>query len=253
MKNIVIIITGANNGIGYAITQTLLESDYQVAALDIGVDNLNEIKASFPDQLLVFKCDVSDRQQVEKAVSSVIDQWDHVDVLVNNACLALFKAFEDRSIEETRQEFEVNYFGYLHTIYAVLPYMKAQSQGIIHNLSSGVGLTGFPGICGYASTKGAIESLTRTLALEFEMHGISVNLMHPPLTNTRSASPLGVPAEVMDDPMRVGKNLARQILSKKPVITPDFRTAAYLFFAYRFPVAVGRIFAKLAEKSEGKK
>lgn len=250
MRNLVVLITGANNGIGFAMTQALLKDDYSVAALDISVDNLNTLKTSFPERLLVFHCDVSDRKQVEKSVAAVIDYWDHVDVLVNNACVALFKAFEEKLLEETRREFEVNYFGYLHTIFAVFPHMKAQGNGIIHNLSSGVGLTGFPGIYGYASTKGAIESLTRTLALEFEKDGICVNLMHPPLTNTQSASPLGVPAEVMDDPQRVGKNLARQILSKKPVITPDFRTAAYLFCAYRFPTAVGRLFAKLAAKTE---
>jgi NAD(P)-dependent dehydrogenase (short-subunit alcohol dehydrogenase family) len=127
--------------------------------------------------------------------------------------------------------------------------LKRQGKGIIHNMSSGVGITGFPGIYGYASTKGAIESLTRTLALEFATYGVCINLMHPPLTNTKSASPLGVPVQAMDDPARVGRNLAKQVLSTKPVIAADFRTAVYLFCAYRYPKMLGELFAKLTENA----
>jgi NAD(P)-dependent dehydrogenase (short-subunit alcohol dehydrogenase family) len=101
----------------------------------------------------------------------------------------------DRTPDDTRREFEVNYFGYLNMIDAVLPVMRQQEHGVIHNLSSGVGITGYPGISGYASTKGAIEALTRTLALEFAPLGITVNLMHPPLTGTTSSAPLCVPPE----------------------------------------------------------
>ncbi len=58
-------------------------------------------------------------------------------------------------------KFEVNLFGYLNMIHSVLPVMKGQKSGIIHNISSGVGYTGMPGMSGYTASKGAIESLTR--------------------------------------------------------------------------------------------
>jgi len=249
MTKKVIVVTGANNGIGFYMTKALLEDGYCVVVLDISDENLIPVKTIYPEQLLVFDCDVTDSARVNDTVSSVIEKWGHVDVLVNNACLAIFKPFEQKPLEETRREFEVNYFGYVNTIAAVLPYMKSKGKGIIHNVSSGVGISGFPGIYGYASTKGAIESLTRTLALEFEKYGICVNLMHPPLTNTKSASPLGIPVQAMDDPARVGRNLAKQILSTKSVIASDFRTAVYLFFVYRYPLVLGRLFAKLTESS----
>jgi NAD(P)-dependent dehydrogenase (short-subunit alcohol dehydrogenase family) len=221
--------------------------------LDISDENLTPLKSAYPEQLLVFDCDVSDNVRVRDTISSVVEQWGQVDVLVNNACLAIFKPFEQKPLEETRREFEVNYFGYVNTIAAVLPYMKAKGKGIIHNVSSGVGITGFPGIYGYASTKGVIESLRRTLALEFEKHGICVNLMHPPLTNTKSAAPLGIPAQAMDDPARVRRNLAKRVLSTKPVIASDFRTAVYLFFAYRYPKVLGKLFAKPTESARSPK
>lgn len=251
MKSVVI-VTGADNGIGFYLTKTLLEDGYHVAAIDISDENLTPLQSIFLEQLLIFNCDVTDSRRVKDTISYVAENWGQIDVLVNNACIAIFKPFDQKSIDETRKEFEVNYFGYLNTIMAVLPYMKEKGKGIIHNVSSGVGITGFPGIYGYASTKGAIESLTRTLALEFEKHGICVNLMHPPLTNTRSASPLGIPVQTMDDPTHVGRNLAKQILTTKPVIASDFRTAAYLFFAYRYPLVLGRLFARLTESAKSK-
>ena len=250
MSKNVIVVTGANNGIGLSMTRTLIAEGYYVAALDISDENLIPLKASCPERLIVLDCDVTDAVRVNDAISSILAAWGHIDVLVNNACLAIFKPFEQKPLEETRREFEGNYFGFIHTIAAVLPCMKSQGHGLIHNLSSGVGITGFPGIYGYASTKGAIESLTRTLALEFEKYGICVNLMHPPLTNTKSAAPLGVPLQVMDDPARIGQKLAKQIMSTKPVITPDFRTALYLFLAYRYPLMLGKLFAKLTARSQ---
>jgi NAD(P)-dependent dehydrogenase (short-subunit alcohol dehydrogenase family) len=249
MRNVVI-VTGANNGIGLSMTKTLLDDGYCVAALDISDENLVPLQSIYPKRLLVYICDVTENEQVKDTVSSIIEKWGQVDVLVNNACVAIFKPFEQKTITETHREFEVNYFGYVNTITAVLPHMKAKRKGIIHNMSSGVGITGFPGIYGYASTKGAIESLTRTLALEFKKYGICVNLMHPPLTNTKSASPLGVPMQVMDDPTRVGRNLAKKILSTRAAVTPDFRTSVYLFMAYRYPLALGRLFANLTENSK---
>ena len=227
----------------------LLEERYRVAGFDLSGENLAALQETYPNRLLFWRCDVTDEAQVEAAVEAVVQRWGRIDVLVNNACLAIFKPFEEKTLEETRREFEVNYFGYVRTIAAVLPQMKTQGGGIIHNVGSGVGITGFPGIYGYVSTKGAIEALTRTLALELARYGICVNLVHPPLTNTRSAAPLGIPPQAMADPADVGRKLAKKILSTKPVITPDFKTAAYLFFARRYPDAVGRLFGKMAERA----
>ncbi len=247
MNSKVVLITGADNGIGLAITQTLLADGYLVAALDLSTENLEPLRAAYPNQLSAEKIDVSDERQVRAAVEAVIQKWGGIDIAVNNAALAIFKCFEERTVEETRREFDVNYFGYVNVIAAVLPHMKTRG-GIIHNMSSGVGITGFARLAGYTSTKGAIELLTRTLAIEFAPYGIHVNLMHPPLTNTKSASPLGLPAQALADPATVGRNFAKKIGSTKPVIAYDLQTAIYLFFAYRYPLFFGRLFSKLSER-----
>ena len=246
MEEPVVIITGANNGIGFHMTRDLLKNQHCVAGFDLSGENLDSLMAEYPDRLRFYPCDVADHTQVESAVEQVIGEWGRIDILVNNAALAIFAPFEEKSPEDTRREFEVNYFGYLHTIRAVLPHMKAQGQGIIHNFGSGVGITGFPGIYGYVSTKGAIESLTRTLALEFEPFGIHVTLMHPPLTRTQSSAPLGIPPQMMADPEQVGRQLARQIRSIRPVITSGLQSSIGLWMMRLFPTGMGRLLSRAA-------
>jgi NAD(P)-dependent dehydrogenase (short-subunit alcohol dehydrogenase family) len=245
--NHIIVITGANNGIGLALTRSLLEMGDNVAALDLETDNL----ASHPHpNLLPFQCDVTNPQQIQAVVDEVVSKWEHIDVLINNACLALFIPFEERSIDDIRREFEVNYYGYLNMIRAVLPTMKKQGRGVIHNFSSGVGYTGIPNMTGYTSTKGAIESLTRTLALEYASQGIVFNVMHPPLTRTKSASGLGIPLEMMADPEVVGRKLAKQVGRTAPVLTPDFSNKIQLWVSYHFRVPMGKLLAMMTERAK---
>jgi len=242
----VIIITGANNGIGLAMTQSLLAMGDRVAALDLATDNLDQPSTN----LLPFRCDVTCPEQIQSVVDEVLSKWGRVDILINNACLALFILFEERSIEDIRREFEVNYFGYLNMIRAVLPVMKKQGHGVVHNFSSGVGYTGIPGMTGYTSTKGAIESLTRTLALEYASQGIVFNVMHPPLTRTKSSSGLGVPPEMMADPVVVGRKLARRVGKTSPVLTPDLSNGFQLWVSYHFRVQMGKLLAMMTERAK---
>jgi len=242
-----IIITGANNGIGLALTQSLLEMGDSVAALDLERDNLASLHHP---GLLPFRCDVTQPQQIQIVVDEVVSKWGKVDVLINNACLALFIPFEALCLDDIRREFEVNYFGYLNMIRAVLPVMKQQGRGVIHNFSSGVGHTGIPNMTGYTSTKGAIESLTRTLALEYASQGIVFNVMHPPLTRTNSSSGLGVPPEMMADPEVVGRKLAKQVGKTAPVLTTDFGNWIQLWASYHFRVQMGKLLAMMTKRSK---
>lgn len=240
----VVIVTGANRGIGLGLAEALSDRGYNVACLDLTGENLNG--------LWYLECDVTDPRQVEVAVKAVVNRWGRIDVLVNNACLAVFGPFEERDPGETRREFEVNYFGYVNMIRAVLPFMKAEGHGLIHNLSSTVGFTGFAGLCGYASTKGAVEALSRTLALEFAPYGIVVNVVHPPLTQTRSAAPLGVPPQFMAEPASVGRKLAKRIGSRKAVVTPGPIETIGVFVARLAPGIMGRFMSTRAAAARGR-
>jgi NAD(P)-dependent dehydrogenase (short-subunit alcohol dehydrogenase family) len=240
-----ILITGANNGIGLAMVHALLQMGEQVAALDLSTSNLSAHK----NHLAPFICDVTDSISVQVTVDEVVQRWGRVDILVNNACLALFTFFEQRTIDDIRREMEVNYFGYINMIRAVLPVMKKQGYGVIHNVSSGVGFTGMPGMLGYTSSKGAIEAMTRTLALEYASQGIVFNVMHPPLTRTQSATGFGVPPEMMADPQVVGRALARLVGKERPVLTAGLVNSLQLWMSYHLRVSMGKMMSMMAERA----
>jgi len=239
-----IIITGANNGIGLALTLYLQEMGDRVAALDLSLENLPR-----NSNLLSFICDVTDPERVQAVVDEITIQWGGVDILINNACLALYTSFDERTLDDIRREFEVNYFGYLNLIRAILPGMKKQGHGVVHNLSSGVGFTGMPGMTGYTSTKGAIEALTRTLALEYASQGIVFNVIHPPLTRTNSAVGFGIPPEMMADPQIVGRELAKLVGKTRPVLAAGFVNNLQLWMSYHLRVPMGKLMSTLSDKA----
>jgi NAD(P)-dependent dehydrogenase (short-subunit alcohol dehydrogenase family) len=115
--NRVIVITGANHGIGLAMTQSLLELGDCVTALDLDTDNLVPPHPS----LLPFRCDVTNPQQIQLVADEVVRKWGKIDVLINNACLALSIRFEERSIDIPRIRELLRY----PTVRFVLPVMKS--------------------------------------------------------------------------------------------------------------------------------
>lgn len=231
----VVVLTGANQGIGSHLLQALVDDGYRVAALDVEGDQIQKVSDRSPDQVQFHECDVSDADDADRAVTEILDQWERIDILVNNAAVATFAPFDERSAADTHREFEVNVFGYLHLIRAVLPHMRARSDGVIHNMGSATGDLGHPGLTGYAATKGAIAALTRSLRLELRDTGVSCSLMLPPTTDTRMSAELGYPSWMVAEPADVGRKLASKIESTEPVITPDWQTSLGLTLVRRVP------------------
>ncbi|MBN2047320.1 MAG: SDR family NAD(P)-dependent oxidoreductase [Anaerolineaceae bacterium] len=247
--NQVVLLSGGNAGLGLGMVKGLLEAGRaRVAVFDLSLTELEALRADDNERLIAIEIDITDPEQVQSGVEAVLARWGQIDVLVNNACLAIFQPFEEKAVEDTRREFEVNYFGMVNLIHAVLPVMKARGGGTIHNVSSGVGLTGFANLCGYTSTKGAIESLTHTLSIELAPYGITVNLIHPPLMRTASSADLGIPPEMLADPDVSGRRMARQLGSSRDMITADFQSRMGLFGMRHFPVFFGRMFSKLSAR-----
>lgn len=246
----VVVITGANEGIGYHILAALVENGYRVAGLDVNGDAIESLQEAYSTSVRYYECDVTVDGDVETAIAGVIDEWGQIDFLVNNAAVLNFGFFEDQTLADVKRTFEVNYFGYVRTIRAVLPYMRTRNAGIIHNVSSGVGRVGNPSLSGYTSTKGAIESLTRSLRLELQHENVTCTIMHPRLAKTRSATTLGYPESQMSDPAYVGRKLAGKIESTRPVIYTDWVTRVGLALAQRVPYLVKRGIERFLEEHE---
>lgn len=161
-----IIITGANQGIGYYFTEQALKNGNKVAVLDLETDNLEILERSYPNRLLYYKTDVCKEMQIRTAIADIIEKFQKVDIVIHNACLCSFDKEADTDFSTYERVFDVNYYGALRLVKSILPYMQKQKNGKVIFTSSGVGVTGFIGISPYASTKGALEALAKCLNLE---------------------------------------------------------------------------------------
>lgn len=231
----VVVITGANEGIGYHLLAALIDEGYRVAALDVDGENVAALRDDAAEWVRYYECDVGRDDDVTGAIDGVVDDWGRIDVLVNNAAVSEVGPYADGSIDDVRRVFEVNYFGYLRTIRAVLPHMRSQERGIVHNVSSGTAFLGHPGLAGYASTKGAIDSFVRSLRLELHDEPVACTLMYPPSTATRMTAPFDYPDWMLNDPADVGRKLAGKIESTASVIYPDWQTKLGLALMKRVP------------------
>lgn len=241
-----IIITGANQGIGYYFTEQALKDGNKVAVLDVETDKLEALAQAFPKQLLYYNTDVCDEIQIKTAVKKIIAAFHFIDIAIHNACLCTFDNECNIDLDIYKQVFNVNYYGGLRLAKSVIPYMQAQKRGKIIFTSSGVGVTGFIGISPYASTKGALESLAKCLNIEYASDSISFHIIHPPLTRTKSASPLPVPKEFMADPQKVGYGIAKHIFSKRFIICHSFSQKLQTLICYLCPIKMGKLMSKMA-------
>ncbi len=245
-----ILLTGANQGIGFYMAQQLLEDGHQVAVLDLVTDELAPLAAQYGKRLLPFVCDVTDGAAVAEAVLSAVQEFGGVEYAIHNACVCTFEGFLQSDEDTFRRVHEVNFYGALHLTKAVLPTMLQQKRGKVFFVSSGVGVTGFTNISPYASSKGALESLAKCLHLEYQSQGVTFHLLHPPLTKTASSAPLPVPKEMMADPEQVGRGLAKRLNQKKFVICHSASQTLQTKMAYRFPLALGGLMSKMAANYE---
>lgn len=173
------LVTGASRGFGLDISRAVLESGDRVLATVRS--NPQQLQKNLDDNphLLVVVMDVTDEAQVVKGVKAGIDHFGQIDILVNNAGNGLLSAIEEATDAEVKANYEVNVFGSLNVIRAVLPSMRERRAGRIINISSVGGLGAYVGWGVYGSTKFAIEGITEALAMELAPLGIYATVVAP--------------------------------------------------------------------------
>jgi NAD(P)-dependent dehydrogenase (short-subunit alcohol dehydrogenase family) len=176
----VVLITGCSSGIGRSLAQQLTQSGHVVVATARNVETLCDLPAA-----LKLPLDVTHPDSVNLAVTGTIRQFGRIDVLINNAGYSMPGALEEVSDEQTRQIFDVNVFGALRMIRAVVPQMRKQGTGYIINISSIAGRLSTPANGTYSATKFALEALSDALRLELEPFGIRVVVVEPGAIQTR--------------------------------------------------------------------
>ena len=173
MSNKVVLITGASRGIGAEVAKVFASNNYNVVinynnSSDVALKLKEEIENKYHVTALCIKCDVSNELEIKSMVEKVIDTFGHIDVLVNNAGIAIDTTFEDKTVENFRKILDTNLVSTFIVSRYVGKYMLENKSGVIINVASTNGIdTIYPESLDYDASKAGVISLTKNLALQY--------------------------------------------------------------------------------------
>jgi NAD(P)-dependent dehydrogenase (short-subunit alcohol dehydrogenase family) len=176
MNDKVWIITGASRGFGLATAKNAIASGYKVAMLARGEEVFTEAE-KLGANALGLRVDITSQQSIDDGMRQVIEKWQRVDVLINNAGLHRGGLIQELSFDDWEAVLDTNLSGPFRMIRAALAYMH--DGAAIINIGAVVGGRGFTGDAPYGASKNGLKGLTRVLAVELARRGIRVNLVIP--------------------------------------------------------------------------
>jgi NAD(P)-dependent dehydrogenase (short-subunit alcohol dehydrogenase family) len=172
-------ITGTSAGFGREIAETALRAGDRVVATARHPENLDDLVASAPADVLAVPLDVTRDDQIEPAVAAALERFGRIDVLVNNAGHGSVGAIEEIDMGEFRELMDTMFFGAMALTQAVLPQMREQGSGAIVQISSMGGQLSTAGFGAYCSAKWALEAMSSALSEEVAPFGIRVLIVEP--------------------------------------------------------------------------
>ena len=184
LKGKVAIVTGASSGLGVQFATALAKQGADIAIVARRLEKLNTVKKDIEAlgvRCLPIQCDVTNNEEIKKAVTAVITHYGKVDILVNNAGIALFEPAEVQSDETWRVMIDMNLSSVYFFAREVGKHMIENKYGKIINIGSihsNVAMTGLP-LSAYCTTKGGVLMMTKALANEWAQYGITVNAIGP--------------------------------------------------------------------------
>lgn len=184
--NQTIIITGGSSGVGKALAKRLVAAGADVAIVardQVKLDQAaNELQGSNAQNRRIqgFACDVSDAGAVGEATAEIVEAFGRPHVLINSAGVLREGYFEDQGLELFRETMDINFYGTLHGIRAVLPHFKEAGGGRIVNIASVAGMMGVFGYAAYCASKHAVVGMTAALRSELAPQNIRMHLVCPP-------------------------------------------------------------------------
>lgn len=183
------VVTGASGGIGSKISVCLAEKGYNVvlcynSSEKSALETVSKIEKNGYNAIAV-KCNVKNKNETDSLMKTVFEKFGSVDVLVNNAGVALQKLFVDVNENEYDEIFDTNVKGTINCSQSALKYMINQKSGSIVNISSMWGISGASCEVHYSASKAAIIGLTKALAKEMGLSGIRVNCVAPGMIDTK--------------------------------------------------------------------
>jgi NAD(P)-dependent dehydrogenase (short-subunit alcohol dehydrogenase family) len=176
----VILITGTTSGFGKLIAEGLVKKGHRVYGTYLPNFDADRDALEFP----MLELDVTDDASVDRCVTALVEAEGRIDVLINNAGVSIAGALEDTAVDEARWQMEVNFFGPLRMIRAVLPHMRSQGRGRVLTTGSMAGHVGLPYQSIYSAAKYALEGVNEALRLELSGSGIDSAVICPGDFNT---------------------------------------------------------------------
>ena len=259
------VVTGAGNGIGRAIAVSLAKRGCHLALADIdedGMVNTAELTRASGVRVSRHRLDVADRVAVAQFPDIVAAEHGGVDVLVNNAGVAVGGTFEQVSDEDFEWLFEINFWGVVRMTRAFLPLLRASEDARVVNVSSVYGIVAPPEQTAYSASKFAVRGFSEALRHELEGSGIGVSLVHPGGVATSIVKNARVPAGVAEDeiarrhkkyqkllrlpPEIAGETIVRGIERRQSRILIGSDAKVISLIARLFPVTYWKVLARRA-------
>ena len=185
-----ILITGGATGLGKALARCWAshhQANIKICIADIhqsrGEETVNQLVTMGADAMF-FPCDITNLSDIEQMKQQIIEQWQGIDIVINNAGVATGGSFPSESIEQWQWIFDINLIGMVRVSQAFFDIFKRQGHGHFINIASQAGLTPVPLMSSYNAVKSAVISLSETMRLEFIPHHIKVNVVCPSFFKT---------------------------------------------------------------------
>ena len=179
------LITGCSSGIGRGIAKAVLKHGDNAVVTARNISTVTDIVENYPDTAIAVPLDITNKESIAGAVKAAADNFGGVDILVNNAGYGYRSSVEEGEEESVNLLFNTNFFGPIELIKQVLPYMRAQKNGAILNVSSIAAARSGVGSGYYAASKAALELMTDGLMKEVAPLGIKVMTVEPGAFRTK--------------------------------------------------------------------
>ncbi len=192
LRGRIALVTGASRGIGAAIATALAEAGCHVALVarsQGAIEKLaDDLRQRYGVETIALPVDLSDEGQVAAMVEAVIERWGRLDILVNNAGGGIYGDMAGLRSDDLHATFAVNFFAPVAAMYAAVPHMRSQGDGVIVNIGSIVGKFPQPLGGGYSASKYALHGASGAARAELKSENIAVVLVCPGLTDTEFAA-----------------------------------------------------------------
>ena len=234
------LVTGANRGIGKAITIELIEQGATVYAGARTLASLDELKAQYGEKIIPLQLDVTDQKSIDTAAAQI----DDLDILINNAGVLSFgQIFADNASETLKHHLDVNVAGVISLSNAVIKHLKKDTPTAIANVSSLAGLANMPVIGTYSVSKAAVHSINQGMRAELSKDNVLVMGIYPGPIDTDMTSDF--PME-KDTPQNVAKNIVNGLINGTEDLFPDVMSQEAGPFYATNPKAIEQQFAEFA-------